>query len=519
MNEELAQRVLQAALDCGVREFCICPGGRSAPFYSVLLKNPEIKTYHWHEERSAAFFALGRSRACKRPVATIVTSGTAAGELLPAAMEAHYSEIPLLLITADRPRRFRFSGAPQTAEQVNLFGRFAHFEQDLEGNETCTLAKWEQRGPCHVNVCFEEPRSNSQKLPLFVSEEAKIARPEPSKVLLERFLGAAKRPLVFVSALEEEAKGLIVDFLAKLNAPVYLESLSNIRENPRLQRLRIFNPDVLSGYCDSVLRIGGVPTHRAWRDLEECKLPTHSVSEVPYSGLSYADVTTACIADFFQLYDPPKSFAFFEGSEWQAHDCKFREELEELFLKEPKAEPSLFRELSLLIPDAAQVYLGNSMPIRNWELGADNGDKGFTVRATKGLNGIDGQLSCFFGLCEPRRSNWALLGDFTTLYDLSAPWILEQLEAQEIKIVVINNFGGRIFARKFDEIEIQNPHQIQFEHFAKLWGLPYEKWHSVPEHFNLTGRAVIELSCEVAATERFWKSFRQIKKGSCLYFR
>ncbi|MGA8164345.1 MAG: thiamine pyrophosphate-binding protein [Waddliaceae bacterium] len=157
MNRLLAHHVLQEMKGIGVTELCLCPGGRNSPFVSLLSETKVFCCRYWFEERSAAFFALGRSRRLEQPVAVITTSGTAAGELLPAAMEAYYSGVPLLAVTADRPRRFRGTGAPQTAEQAGLFGPYVLFSQDLEGEERCEISKWRQLGPAHLNVCFEEP--------------------------------------------------------------------------------------------------------------------------------------------------------------------------------------------------------------------------------------------------------------------------------------------------------------------------------------------------------------------------
>jgi len=157
INRQLAEQILHAAQQVGTTELCLCPGGRNSPFITLLSSSETYRCYYWFEERSAAFFALGRSKRLERPVGVITTSGTAAGELLPAAMEAYYSCIPLLLITADRPKRFRGSGAPQSAEQAGLFGKYAPFFQDLEGQEPCDLSAWDGEGPAHLNVCFEEP--------------------------------------------------------------------------------------------------------------------------------------------------------------------------------------------------------------------------------------------------------------------------------------------------------------------------------------------------------------------------
>jgi 2-succinyl-5-enolpyruvyl-6-hydroxy-3-cyclohexene-1-carboxylate synthase len=157
MNKNLAISILKQLHLAGVKELCLCPGGRNAPFVAELSKSKQFETFYWYEERSAAFFALGKTKIYERPSAVITTSGTAAGELLPAAMEAYYSGLPLVLVTADRPRRFRGTGAPQTAEQVGLFSVYATYSQDLAEEEMCDLRPWSKTGPLHINVCFEEP--------------------------------------------------------------------------------------------------------------------------------------------------------------------------------------------------------------------------------------------------------------------------------------------------------------------------------------------------------------------------
>lgn len=157
MNKTLVQGVIKQLGQVGVKELCVCPGGRNAPFVAFLSDSGQFECFYWYEERSAAFFALGKTKIHERPVAVITTSGTAAGELLPAAMEAYYSGNPLILVTADRPRRFRGTAAPQTAEQVGIFGMYATYSQDIADDEECNLEPWNKVSPAHVNVCFEEP--------------------------------------------------------------------------------------------------------------------------------------------------------------------------------------------------------------------------------------------------------------------------------------------------------------------------------------------------------------------------
>ena len=141
-NLDVARRIIDDVRALGVADFCVCSGSRNAPLIAVISS-----AYSFIDERSAAFFAVGRARRDDRPVAVITTSGTAAAELLPAAIEAYYSGTPLVLITADRPARYRGTGAPQAIEQESIFGIYA----------ARSAADWNRRMPLHINVEFDEP--------------------------------------------------------------------------------------------------------------------------------------------------------------------------------------------------------------------------------------------------------------------------------------------------------------------------------------------------------------------------
>ena len=142
-NLGIAREILERVRAAGVTDFCVCGGSRNGPLLAVVSGT----VYTFVDERSAAFFALGRIKRDDRPVAVITTSGTAAAELLPATIEAYYSGAPLVLITADRPARFRGTAAPQSIEQVGLFGAYA--ATDFE--------RWDRRKPLHINIEFDEP--------------------------------------------------------------------------------------------------------------------------------------------------------------------------------------------------------------------------------------------------------------------------------------------------------------------------------------------------------------------------
>lgn len=158
MNIRLAKEVIQKLSGWGVRDFVICAGARNAPFVKVL--GSSTNHHFFFDERAAGFFALGRSKRDGRPVAVVVTSGTAAAELLPSVIEAYYSGTPIVLVTADRPRSYRGSGAPQAIEQVGLFSNYVSGALDIETEEDLQRSEeWPMNahGPTHLNVCFSEP--------------------------------------------------------------------------------------------------------------------------------------------------------------------------------------------------------------------------------------------------------------------------------------------------------------------------------------------------------------------------
>ncbi len=155
-NIELATAVLESCAKFGVREIVLCAGARNAPFVKVLSESLQFRVYSFFEERSAAFFALGRMQALEQPVAVLTTSGTAASELLSACIEADYQRLPLVIITADRPKSYRGCGAPQTIVQTGLYSHYIEFSADIEGQWKKEIAATHSR-PVHLNVCFDEP--------------------------------------------------------------------------------------------------------------------------------------------------------------------------------------------------------------------------------------------------------------------------------------------------------------------------------------------------------------------------
>ncbi|WII72474.1 2-succinyl-5-enolpyruvyl-6-hydroxy-3-cyclohexene-1-carboxylic-acid synthase [Bdellovibrio sp. 22V] len=518
-NMELASKVIQELVHTGVREFVLCAGARNSPLVHILDENKNLKVYSFFEERSAAFFALGRIASTRRPVAIITTSGTAVAELLPAAVEGTYSSLPLIMVTADRPKHYRGTGAPQTIEQVGIFSYYNEVALDLDKeNSHVSFKSLSWKKPIHVNICFEEPLIDGPvpkiEFPT-VAERTKLPGQIPLGTLkeMENFLNSHK-PLVMVGILPEKAYGTVLDFLKQYKAPVYAEGISSLRGHPDIKDVEIRSGEnmihriIQSGECDSILRIGGVPTSRFWRDLEGKykDLPVFSVSFNHYTGLS-RPVQHCNSLDLLSQVE--FSYPHRENVKLNIEDSARAENVRKLLEKYPSSEQGLIYALSHKMKGAS-IYLGNSLPIREWDSCSSHDCMPLRVAANRGANGIDGQVSTFLGWAHPEAENWCLVGDLTAMYDLSSLWVTSQLDARKLRIVVINNGGGQIFSRMFKKEIFINKHQISFDSWAKMWNWSYQKWHNVPVSIELADHQIIELCPHWEQTQEFWKEYEAL---------
>jgi 2-succinyl-5-enolpyruvyl-6-hydroxy-3-cyclohexene-1-carboxylate synthase len=481
-NIELARRTIAAVRSLGVTHFCVCAGSRNAPLLAVIAATSGIRVYRFVDERSAAFFALGIAKRYGTPACVVTTSGTAVAEMLPAAIEAHYSGTPLVLLTADRPARFRGTGAPQSIDQRAIFGVHA----------TTRMDDWDGTGVLHINVEFDEPLIDDEiqadgawpvRMHAGVTREA-----EPVSIPFAK-------PLVLIGGLAADDREVVREFALRLNAPVYAEPLSGLREDVALRELLVLNERSLpGGGFDGVVRVGNVPTLRFWRDLDRLRVPVMHFTRLAFTGMSgdARDDATAGGAPAATLDALPREVARRErDAAFFARDREQRTRLEAILDDEPRSELAMVRQLSRELPHGARVYLGNSLPIREWDLAATREQRDYMIEANRGANGIDGQLSTFFGWCAKEAENVAIVGDLTAIYDLNAPWIAPQLDAK-FRIVVINNHGGRIFERVptgARDLAI-NEHSLDFSKWAAMFGID-----------------VTELTPDDEASARVWKRY------------
>lgn len=513
MNISLARKVLESLKSQGVKDILLCAGARNSPLVVLLEKSKGFQIFHFFEERSAGFFALGRSQRDNSPVAVITTSGTAVAELLPAAVEATYTQTPLIFVTADRPRGYRGTGAPQSIDQVGIFFKYVETCVDIaHTNEELDLSLWTKSAPLQINVCFDEPLID-EEIPAidFLGLEGKNRQIPPLVPPQSRIVN---QPLVIAGPLSVEEAQMVTPFLEKLGAPIYAETLSNLRGEKTLQRLflksgeKIVKDLFIKGHCQSVIRIGGVPTLRFWRDLEESfqLIPVTSVANTDYTGLSRGAQHIVGLQNFSfvksQWVKDPRSEIF-------ELDQQRVQALENLLNKYPHSEVALLSKLSKKM-NSSFTYIGNSLPIREWDLVYPYDQATVRQSGNRGANGIDGQISSFLGGAAIEGENWALLGDLTTMYDLSAPWVSQQLQSEKLRLVVINNQGGLIFKNIFEKEIFLNRHQFEFSKWAGMWNWDYQKWQEIPDSLKLTDRVVIELSPDNQQSQQFWQEYKTL---------
>lgn len=519
-NISASKTLIQNLYDKGVRSFVICAGARNAAFIESFSKLSNCKNIdiHWgFEERSASFFALGRAKKTGYAAAVFTTSGTALVETHAALVEAYYAGVALVVVSSDRPQNLWGTGAPQTMIQKDIFA--TQIGHSVNWQDWIAFKK--AVFPMHINCPMAEPLVDEevQKWDLNLTKEIEVkdiitqSSYEAFKnldlnTLLKEF-ETLEKPFFILSDLSEYEKPQ-VDFLLEMNLPFYVESTAEALGFKQRISSEAFDLNFIKENFDSVIRVGGVPTHKIWRQLEDDRRMTvlnFSHSKFPGRSNSYV-YSLDILKSFVQRLKLNYSQASFQMLEERSL------KIEEILKKHPKSEMSFFSRLkkAITLKSNAEIFLGNSLPIRLWDIsGLENNH---VVYANRGINGIDGLLSTSYGLSyKSKQTIVAIVGDLSTLYDMVAPWFyLQDKKQYSIKIVVINNFGGQIFSPLFANKKFTTPHELQFEHFAKLWGLTYEKIKttkvfSAPEQWP----DILEIQPDNEQTASVWKEIKQLR--------
>jgi len=509
--------VVESCIRAGIGEFVVCAGARNAALIEALARAEKagaVKIWRHFEERSAGFFALGRIMETGTPCAVVTTSGTAVAELLPAMVESFYQTRPLVALTADRPASHRGSGSPQSMDQVGIFGSHAF---------AGVPAEWDGKGPLHWNVEFEEEfTAGAEDFSGLVPGVFEPAKDRLDVAALARWLreGLYRGLVVMVGGLEPEEREEVFHFCRTLEVPVMAEATSGLRE--ALQMLSLPDGDRMlrANPPGKVLRLGEVPSGRFWRDLEN--LPDVSVWSVCRNGLPglaresgvVRGAVDRVLRALGEVEPAEDAMDYFHGASRSAAV------IDELLEAYPDSEPGLLRTLSHYVSTGSSLFLGNSMPIREWNLFSQRERPIQSVRANRGVNGIDGQVSTWLGWTAELGDAWAVVGDLTALYDLAGPFVVDQIMSQGRVLVVINNGGGKIFERlpRLQSMSpraadcMTNPQAADLAGWAQLWGMDHLRINRVDDFDNFEPRdkmLLLEIIPSASQTEAFWKQWDQ----------
>lgn len=514
----------------GVKHIVVSPGSRSTPLAVLAAEHPKLKVWLQIDERSAGFFAIGIAKATGEAVALLCTSGTAAANYMPAVAEANLSRIPLIVLTADRPHELRDTGAPQTIDQMGLYGSHAKWFMEMPLPEHSPIMLKHARviasravhtamtgpsGVVHLNFPLREPLMPNLALPNLFELAKRTEHSEalsytqtyrgeiaPSTSVLEQLqllMQAHKNGVIVIGPQTDDALlPLVQAFADYLQYPVLVDPLSNMRSS------HIVATNLISAY-DSFLRdeqavnylkptlfirIGAMPVSKpllqymnryteaehivideaGWRD--PTLLISHLVQATPRLALN------GWLSNFEQLHYRRQEQEWLE--EWLSiqeitatilHDEAYANHDGALF------EGRVVVELQQLMQENDILFVGNSMPIRDVDTFYRLSQTPHRIVANRGANGIDGLVSTAMGIAAatPHQHVTLLLGDLSFYHDLNG-LLSSKLHSLNITIVVINNDGGGIFSflpqasePKHFETLFGTPIGLDYEHAVKLY--------------------------------------------------
>jgi len=544
LNVAWASRFVSALHAAGVRDALLCSGSRSAPVALAFDRSP-IRTRVCLDERAAGFFALGLAKASRRPVALLCTSGSAAANFFPAVVEASSARVPLILVTADRPPELRDTGAPQTIDQIKLFGDQVRWFVEVGtpvdsramldyaaslGTRAAAEAWRAPAGPVHLNFAFREPLlPEPDMLPAEITKGPHApeshAAPEPLRPphrAVERLAKAARslrRGLILCGPDDNGPEFLSA--VARLSEiagyPVLADPASQIRfghgtSAPILGAYDAFlRSPAFADRCgpELVIQFGAALTSKAYHAFAArhpeavhvlvdpaaaWRSPARRAREVV--AADPAGVASGLADALEGSADPLPSWREdFERAERRASEVLSRH-VERADGAGGIDECSLFPRLLATLPDSGVLYVGNSMPIRDLDTFVPSHPRRIRVLANRGLSGIDGLVSSALGASAASDAPLLLVtGDLSFHHDLNALHMTRE-EGVGATVVVVNNDGGGIFsflpAARHPAFEryFGTPHGLTFAPVASMYGIP----HSAPRTWDeLKRRAGVSL--------------------------
>jgi 2-succinyl-5-enolpyruvyl-6-hydroxy-3-cyclohexene-1-carboxylate synthase len=507
MNNYLAALVDEFYL-LGVRDVVVSPGSRSTALALLFEEYGKYRTFVNIDERSAAFFALGVAKGNARPVILICTSGSAGAHYYPAIVEAKFSQVPLIILTADRPLDLQFVSAPQTMDQTRLYGDFVnHFEVlappfSTADNYWTYPRKVAQKaylgsfnpsaGPVQINVPLADT------LPDLLADNYKKGRQVHtfklySGKLLASFdsqdLFGARNLILAGSDARSDYQSALLKLSEKLKAPILADPLSNLRSFAHENLIDSYDAFLADSSLqqalkpDCILLFGQFPVSKR---LQHFIALHHDIEFIQVSpSLDYKNpmqTTSLLIQSDIKSFIEAVDFANKDINyllAWQETQNVMRPILNQVSTEKEAFEGHYVQLLQNLMPAESQLLVANSMAIRDVDYFWSAQEQNVTLFGNRGLNGIDGTESTALGLSTNGKKTVLLTGDLSMLHDLNG-LVVGKTEQLNLTIVLFNNDGGGIFnhlaqknAPHFERL-FSTPHGLDFSALAQLTGLDYQ---------------------------------------------
>lgn len=459
---------------CGVRHAVIAPGSRSTPLAIALAERDDLAIHVVHDERTAAFVALGLGLDGV-PAVLVCTSGTAAVNFHPAVVEAGLSDVPMIVCTADRPPELRGIGSPQTIDQLELYGRSVRWFHDAPPPDEADPTSWRplaqrvfataEAGPVHLNLPFREP---------LVGEVADIPEPIGPPLPVPRGIASngpvppeldRQRGVIVAGGRAGVDPAAVASLAERLGWPILADPMSGLRDMPN---------SVTS--FDSLLR------HREFADAHAPELIVR-IGRAPASKV-LSQWTVRSGAPLLQVggpgvVDPERNLAAhctlddlapLGGAaetpwmaRWRHADERADRAIAGLIAETGLSEPATARTIAEALPADAELVVASSMPVRDLEW---FGGRRARAHSNRGANGIDGVTSTALGRALSGRPTVVLLGDIAFVHDANALVALARRGA-DLRIVVVDNGGGGIFSF------LPQAGSLSPDRFEQLFGTPH----------------------------------------------
>jgi 2-succinyl-5-enolpyruvyl-6-hydroxy-3-cyclohexene-1-carboxylate synthase len=522
--------IVETLAKLGVEYAVISPGSRSTPLTITFAENKQINTLPILDERSAAFFALGIAKKTHKPTVLVCTSGTAGANFYPAIIEAKYSNVPLIILTADRPPELRNCHAGQAINQVKLYADYPNWHCELSLPSTDLeqlfylrqniIYAWERSlyshsGVVHLNIPFREPLAPIKNLSLTAKNQSFIQEQLFANFPLQvsKYIHYSANFDEYLTIWSKSSLGMIIagvdtpnnDLLycqaiailsQQLNFPVLAEALSPVRNYSH------FNPNIITNY-DAILRnpeygkelkpeivilVGKYPTSKTLRNyLQKHKIKTYIIAncedniDALHSNSLHLRMSLETSVKL--LIDSEVNSQTNYLHKWLKIEQQVNHKLQQILANnEEILEGKVSWMLSQYLPEKTPIFIANSMSVRYAEYFWQKNDRQFSVYFSRGANGIDGTLSTALGVAHHNQPTVLLTGDLALLHDTNGFLINSYLQGS-LTIILINNNGGGIF----EMLPIAEYSSVYEEYFATPQSVDFA---NLCHTYNLTYKAI-----------------------------